>query len=87
MTWNPFRSSRTRKTPRYSKTYLPRIECLEERRLLSPTFTLRHLVDNPSPAVHDLFGYAVAARGNKVLVGSKQDSTDGYHSGQGAASI
>jgi hypothetical protein len=36
---------------------------------------------NPTPAINDFFGYAVAVAGNRVLVGSPQDDNGGSDSG------
>src|SRR5262249_4328378 len=65
------------------RKFTPRLEGLETRNLLSgnPQFTLLHSVDNPSPAISDLYGYAVAASGDRVLVGSKQDDTGAHNAG------
>ncbi|MGH7595834.1 MAG: FG-GAP repeat protein, partial [bacterium] len=48
---------------------------------LAQTFTLKQTFPNPTPKLDDRFGNAVAAVGNKILVGASQDDTLASNSG------
>ncbi|MGH7601989.1 MAG: FG-GAP repeat protein, partial [bacterium] len=52
--------------------------------VLAQTFTLTQTYPNPTPKLDDRFGNAVAAVGNKILVGASLDDTLGFTS-SGAA--
>ncbi|MGH7452332.1 MAG: FG-GAP repeat protein, partial [bacterium] len=49
--------------------------------VLSQTFTLTQTLPNPTPANTDQFGNAVAAVGNKILVGARNDDTGASNAG------
>lgn len=44
-------------------------------------FDLLLTIPNPFPAPEDGFGFAVASRGNDILVGAPADDTNGTNSG------
>jgi outer membrane protein assembly factor BamB len=46
------------------------------------TGTLLRTFDDPTPTVPDLFGASVALEGNRVLIGARVDSTNGFFVGQ-----